>query len=101
MAVTRTGDKQSRFSEQRRVRNKSVKTRVKTSISKAQSLITSGQLQAAQEAVGVAVSSLDQAAEKKVIHSNNAARRKSRLMGKLNKALTSAPKAEADKKETK
>jgi len=37
-----------------------------------------------------AVSSLDKAAEKGVIHPNNAARRKSRLMKKLNEALSLA-----------
>jgi small subunit ribosomal protein S20 len=33
-----------------------------------------------------AVSALDKAAEKRIIHANNAARRKSRLMKKLNQA---------------
>jgi small subunit ribosomal protein S20 len=47
-------------------------------------LITAGDLEAAREAVIVAVSSLDRAAEKGVIHVNNAARRKSRLLKKLN-----------------
>jgi small subunit ribosomal protein S20 len=40
--------------------------------------------------VAVAIASLDKAAEKGVIHSNNAARRKSRLMKKLNEAQASA-----------
>jgi small subunit ribosomal protein S20 len=46
----------------------------------------------AQKAIIEAISSLDKAAEKGVIHPNNAARRKSRLMKKLNeaKALASA-----------
>ncbi|MBI2328769.1 MAG: 30S ribosomal protein S20, partial [Chloroflexi bacterium] len=48
-------------------------------------LILSGELEAAQKAVVAAISSLDRAAEKKIIHPNNAARRKSRLMQKLNK----------------
>ena len=48
-------------------------------------MIFSGE-QGAQEAVVAAISSLDKAAEKKIIHPNNAARRKSRLMKKLNEA---------------
>ena len=40
-----------------------------------------------------AIVSLDKAAEKGVIHSNNAARRKSRLMKKLNEALSPSPQA--------
>jgi len=67
----------------------------RTNITKAEKLIFSGELEAAREAVLVAVSSLDRAAEKGVIHPNNAARHKSRLMKKLNDALvlSSAEKA--------
>ena len=75
-----------RVTERRRLQNKSVRSLSKTNITKAERLISSGELEAAQKAVVVAVSSLDKAAEKGVIHPNNAARRKSRLMKKLNKA---------------
>jgi len=43
-----------------------------------------GRLEEAREALRTAVSALDKAAEKGVIHKNNAARRKSRLMQQLN-----------------
>jgi len=43
-----------------------------------------GRMEEAHEAVLVAVSALDTAAEKGIIHKNNAARRKSRLMQRLN-----------------
>jgi len=43
-----------------------------------------GRLEEAREAVRVAASALDKAAEKGIIHKNNAARRKSRLMQRLN-----------------
>jgi len=43
-------------------------------------------LEEAREAVRMAVSALDKAAEKGIIHKNNAARRKSRLMQRLNQA---------------
>jgi small subunit ribosomal protein S20 len=67
----------------------------RTNITKAEKLIFAGELEAAQQAVLVAISSLDKAAEKGVIHPNNAARHKSRLMKKLNEALalSSAEKA--------
>jgi small subunit ribosomal protein S20 len=77
-------------SERKRLRNKSIRSQCKTNITKAERLIFTGRLEAAQEAVVVAVASLDRAAEKGVIHPNNAARRKSRLMKKLNQAQ--APK---------
>jgi small subunit ribosomal protein S20 len=85
--------KQARGSSRRQQRNKSVRSEVKTNITKAEKLIFTGELEAAREAVTAAVSSLDKAAEKQMLHSNNAARRKSRLLKKLNRALAQ-PKAE-------
>jgi len=62
----------------------------KTNITKAEKLILANELESAQKAVVTAIGSLDKSAEKGIIHPNNAARRKSRLMEKLNKALSSA-----------
>ena len=87
MPGSKSAQKQARVGERRRMRNKSVNSQCKTNITKAEKLIFSGELDPAQKAVGVAISSLDKAAEKGIIHPNNAARRKSRLMNKLNKAL--------------
>jgi len=86
LPVTKSAKKQLRVDERRRLRNKSIRSLVKTSIIKAERLIFSGELEAAQSAVIAAIGSLDKAAEKGIIHSNNAARRKSRLMKKLNEA---------------
>ena len=93
MPNTRSARKQVRVSERRRLRNKSIQSLCKTNITRAEKLIFSGELESAQEAVVAAIGSLDRAAEKGVIHPNNAARRKSRLMKKLNEARTS-PSAE-------
>ena len=86
MPVTKSAQKQVRVTERRRLRNKSVRSLCKTNITKAERLIFSGELELAREAVIAAISSLDKAAEKGIIHPNNAARRKSRLMKKLNEA---------------
>ncbi len=86
MPVTKSAKKQVRVSERKRVRNKPIRSLCKTNITKAERLIFSGELEAAQKAVVAAISSLDKAAEKGVIHPNNTARRKSRLMKKLNEA---------------
>lgn len=51
---------------------------------RAELAIQAGDQEAAQAAVTSAVSALDRTASKKVIHPNNAARRKSRLMAKFN-----------------
>lgn len=75
--------------EERRLRNKSVRTYVKTCVSQAEELIVSGETDEAKEAVVRAVSALDRAAKKGVFHPNKSARRKSRLMKKLNQATDS------------
>jgi small subunit ribosomal protein S20 len=86
LPVTKSAQKQVRVSEKKQLRNKSVRSLCKTNVTKAERLILSGELEASQKAVVTAISSLDKAAEKGVIHPNNAARRKSRLMKKLNEA---------------
>ena len=90
MPGIKSAQKRARGAERRQLRNKSLRSLCKTNITKAQRLIFSGELEPAREAVVAAISSLDKAAEKGVIHPNNAARRKSRLMNKLNKALSLA-----------
>lgn len=88
MPSRKLAQKQVRVSERKRLRNKPVHSLAKTSITKAEKLIFSGELESAQNAVVAAISSLDKAAEQGIIHPNNAARRKSRLMKKLNEALS-------------
>ncbi len=87
MPRTKSSQKQVRVAARRRVRNKPIRSLCKTNITKVERLIFSGELESAKEAVVAAISSLDKAAEKGVIHPNNAARRKARLMKKLNQAL--------------
>lgn len=70
----------------RRMRNRSGRTFVKTSIAKAEQLIAAKDTEAAKDEVVKAASALDKAAQKGIIHPNQAARRKSRLMKRLNKA---------------
>ena len=102
MPQSKSAQKQVRVSEKRRARNKSVRSQTKTNITKAERLIFSGELETGKEAVVAAISSLDKAAEKGIIHPNNAARRKSRLMKKLNEmqAISSAEPAPEEPAET-
>ncbi len=88
MPNTKSAKKQMRVTRRRQQRNKPVRSQAKTMVSKAEELVFSGKLDEAQGIVGTAIRSLDKAAQKGVIHPNNAARRKSRLVKKLNKALT-------------
>ena len=97
MPQIKSAEKQARAAVGRRLRNKSVQSQAKTDVTKAEKLIFSGELEAAQKAVVAAVRSLDKAAEKGIIHANNASRRKSRLVRKLNEAQAlSSAKAEAE-----
>ncbi len=86
MPITKSAKKQVGVDERRRQRNKSVRSLCRGNVVKAGRLITAGDFEAAREAVAVAVQSLDRAATKGVLHTNNAARRKSRLMKKLSQA---------------
>lgn len=93
MANTKSAKKDIKVNEANRARNRSVKSLCRSSITKAEKLITEGNTDGAKTAVSSAVKTLDKAAEKGIIHPNNAARRKSRLMDKLNAAVSPAPGA--------
>lgn len=88
MANTKSAQKHTRSDEKKRVRNQAYRSQVKTAIKKAEQTIASGT--ASDDAVRAAISLLDKAAVKGIIHKNNAARRKSRLVAKVVKAKTIA-----------
>jgi small subunit ribosomal protein S20 len=75
--------KRIRQNEKRRLRNRYFKGRARTFVKKARLSIQKGSLEEAIQATRLAVSALDKAAEKGILHKNNAARRKSRLMKRL------------------
>lgn len=95
MANTKSAQKQMRVNERRRVTNKGVRSRARTAVTGAENLVFTGEREAAEKAVGAALSTLDKTAAKGIVHRNNAARRKSRLMKKLNQA--GKPAGEAKK----
>jgi small subunit ribosomal protein S20 len=88
LANTKSAKKRISSNERRHERNVMYKSRVKTMIKKAEQTIFSNKPEI--EAVREALSALDKAAGKGIIHKNNAARRKSRLMKKLNAAEANA-----------
>lgn len=89
MANTRSAQKRIRSDERKRLRNQKVRSRVKTFVKKAEQSIVS-QDEVTVESIRLACSELDKAVSKGVLHKNNAARRKSRLMAKFNKANAAA-----------
>lgn len=101
MANTKSAEKRIRANERRRIRNQMYRSRVKTTVKKAEQAIFAGQ--PSEEELRTAISTLDKAASKGIIHKNNAARRKSRLVKKLLKfqAAAAAPVAETPAKARK
>ncbi len=83
MANIKSQIKRIRQNEKRRLRNRYFKGRARTFVKKARLSIQKGSLEEAIQATRLAVSALDKAAEKGILHKNNAARRKSRLMKRL------------------
>jgi small subunit ribosomal protein S20 len=89
VANTSSAIKRIRSSARKRDRNILVRSSVRTAVKKANLALQSDTPHAA-DAVKSALSALDRAATKGVIHRNNAARRKSRLVKKLQKATAPA-----------
>jgi small subunit ribosomal protein S20 len=85
LANNKAAEKRIRVNEQKRLRNRPFRSAARTFVKKAELAIRAGDAEAAAVAVGNAISMLDRVASKGVIHRNNAARRKSRLMAKFNK----------------
>ena len=86
MANTKSAIKRIKVSAKKHQRNVAVKSAAKTYVKKARSAIVE-KPDEAQADVVAAISALDRAAKKGVIHRNNAARRKSRLMKRYNAAI--------------
>ena len=72
------------------MRNKPYRTAARSYVKKTRKALAGGDMDVAQAAIKDAIQALDKAAQKGVIHKNNAARRKSRLMKALQSAQTSA-----------
>lgn len=89
MPNTRSAAKRVRSSERRRLRNKSIKSRVKTAIKKFDLALGGSEIEKAQELMREASSVIDRAANKGVIHRNAAARKKSRMAERFNQAFLS------------
>ena len=102
--ATRSAEKAHRQSLQRHLRNRAVKSATKTAVKKANAAILSHDINAARTAVREAIVALDKAAQKGVLHANNTARHKSRLLIKYNAAIavlqTPGGEVEAPKKRT-
>lgn len=85
-ARTPSALKRARQSLRRRTVNRRTRSQAKTLVQQANDIALGRADGNGPEAVASAISALDKAAERGIIHPNNAARRKSRLMAKVNAA---------------
>lgn len=90
MSRNKSTMKRLRSSQKKKMYNKSYKSAAKTYVALAEDLIFDNQLEEAEKAIRMATKALDKAAQKGIIHPNNAARRKSRLAMKYNAAASKA-----------
>lgn len=86
MANTRSAIKRWRQNARRNARNKPIRTYARRQVRSAHFAIDDGE--DIEEAVRSAVSAVDRAVQKGVLHKNTAARRKSRLMRRANAAAS-------------
>jgi small subunit ribosomal protein S20 len=75
--------KRNKQNEKRRLRNRVYRGSARVAVRAARTMLESGAGEESKAAVLAAISALDRAAEKGVIHKNNASRRKGRLMKRL------------------
>ncbi|KRQ86790.1 30S ribosomal protein S20 [Caloramator mitchellensis] len=85
MANIKSALKRIQVTERRTLRNRMIKSSMRTAIKKFELALNGGNIDEAKALLVEAVRKIDQAAAKGVIHENAAARHKSRLTLKLNK----------------
>ena len=100
MANSRSARKRIRANERKRVRNRTVRSAVRTRITKARRALLGVEVESAPELVLAAVRELDRAAEKGILHRNNADRRKSRLMAMAHRLTQTAGEDQAAARST-
>ena len=83
MATHKSAIKRARQSEQRRQRNRAVKTRVKSAVKEVRVALEEKSVEEAQAALQKAIPVVDRAASKGALHHRTAARKISRLSKKV------------------
>ncbi|MCG5527721.1 MULTISPECIES: 30S ribosomal protein S20 [Halorhodospira] len=83
MANIASAKKRARQAEERRLRNKSRRSEMRTSMKKVLKAVKTGDHDQAQQAYRSAVRVIDRSANRGIIHKNKAARHKSRLNAKV------------------
>ena len=100
MANIKSQIKRNLQNEKRRLRNRNIRGAARTAVNQARAAFEANEPET-KASILKAISALDKAAEKGVIHKNNAARRKGRLMKKLASFKPAEASAEAPKAKKK
>lgn len=85
MANTKSAKKRAAKSEAQRVKNRGVRSTMRTAIKKVRKAAERGDAPGAEAALAEAISVVDRTAKKGVVHRNTAARTKSRLVAAVRK----------------
>ena len=88
MPHIQSAKKRLRQNPKRRARNQARKTRVRSSTKAVLKAVEGGDAEAAQAALRKAISAIDRAAKRNVIHRNSASRKKSRLTRAVDRLKT-------------
>lgn len=85
MANTKSAEKRIKVIRRRTLRNKSLKSALRTAIRRFEDALTGAPREEAEAALRKALVAIDKAVTKGILHKNNAARKKSRLTRRFNK----------------
>jgi len=83
MANTKGARKAARQSEKRRLHNTSLRSSLRSAITRVKKAVQAGDKTKAAQVYRESVSVLDRITDKKIIHKNKASRHKSRLAGQI------------------
>lgn len=86
MANTKSAKKRAEKSAAQRIKNRTMRSRMRTAVRKLRAAVASGDEKMAQELLPLTIKVVDSSAQKGIIHRNTAARTKSRLVAALRKA---------------
>ena len=86
MPNIKSAKKRVKVIETKTLQNKMFKTALKTDLKKYEAAVVAGDKELAQQTYTQAVKKIDQATSKGILHKNTAARKKSALVNRLNKA---------------
>jgi len=97
MPITKQAIKRMKQSEVAKNRNKHYGSRMKSMVKYILNCVQEGELDKAKTALSEAIKAIDMAAKKKIIHKNNAARKKSRIQKVVNTGVSKKVEVKANK----